>query len=169
MTGTASAVTTVEEFDVNCERRVDRRKNTAKAAFYSLFMNRRVNNSRRSEHHEGYVDVHESSLFYMAFGAILLCSADAFFTLTLINFHGSRELNPVMDYLLQKDVTLFFYVKFIFTSIAVMFLVMHKNFLLFNRITGRHLLITAFCMYATLVAYELYMLVWLPFIHNLSM
>ena len=144
-----------------CNRVDDRRRNNARAAFYTLFMKRRAQVRRDSE--TGiYVDVHERKLFYFAFGAILLCAADAFFTMNLINFHGSWEMNPVMDYFLQKDITLFFYVKFCLTSLGIVFLLMHKNFTLFNLFTGKQLLLLSFYMYAILVSYELYMLVIVP-------
>ncbi|KPJ92220.1 MAG: hypothetical protein AMJ55_10120 [Gammaproteobacteria bacterium SG8_15] len=82
----------------------------------------------------------------------------------LLEFYGSYELNPVMDYFIQKDFHQFFYVKFGLTAFGIMFLVMHKNFRILNRISGYQILYSSLLLYAILVAYELSMLVVLPFI-----
>jgi len=152
----------------NCMRviAVDRRSHSWRTMVGSILYRRR-SNPRRSADEGGayYVDVHEPRLFYIAVGALLLCVADAFFTLTLLEFHGSYELNPVMDYFIQQDFHQFFYVKFGLTAFGVMFLVMHKNFRILNRISGYQILYGSLILYAILVAYELSMLVILPFIH----
>ncbi|HEY5602778.1 MAG TPA: DUF5658 family protein [Gammaproteobacteria bacterium] len=149
----------------NCIRvvAVDRRSNSWRTIFGSLVLRRRAN-PRRTQDGDGahYVDVHEPLLFFVAVGALLLCVADAFFTLTLLDFHGSYELNPVMDYFIQKDIHQFFFVKFGLTAFGIVFLVLHKNFRLLNRISGYHILYGCLITYATLVAYEVTMLVILP-------
>jgi len=142
----------------------DRRKNLLRTAIYSCYSSRRATPRRTDDQESGsyYVDVHESRLFFIALAALLLCTADAFFTMMLLNFHGSEELNPFMDYFIKKDVQLFFMVKFSLTALGVFFLVMHKNFRLFNRISGYHILYGSLVMYALLVLYELTMLVAIP-------
>ena len=147
---------------------IDRRINTWRTALYSLFFRRRV--SQRREVDQGgahYVDVHEPQLFYVAVGGLLLCVADAFFTMTLLNFYGSYELNPVMDYFIKQDILQFFFVKFGLTAFGIMFLVVHKNFRLFNRISGYQILYANLIIYAILVAYELFMLFVIPLINML--
>jgi len=151
---------------VECMREVaiDRRSTTWRTALYSLFLRRRVGLRRTADQGKGhYVDVHEPQLFYVAIGGVLLCVADAFFTLTLLNFYGSYELNPVMDYFIKKDIQHFFFMKFGLTAFGIMFLVAHKNFRLFNRISGYHILYANLIIYAVLVAYELFMLFVIPF------
>ncbi len=153
--------------EMNCMRviAVDRRSHSWRTLVGSVMYRRRVN-PRRSIDGEGphYVDVHEPRLFYVAVGALLLCVADAFFTITLLEFHGSYELNPVMDYFIQQDFHKFFYVKFGLTAFGIMFLVMHKNFRILNRVSGYQILYSSLILYGILVAYELSMLVVLPFI-----
>lgn len=150
---------------VECMRElaIDRRRNTWRT-FVGAFVHRRRVVRRREGDGETahYVDVHEPYLFYVAVGALLLCVADAFFTMTLINFYGSYELNPVMDYFIRSDIKIFFFVKFGLTSAGIMFLVMHKNFRLFNRISGYQILHTSLLVYGLLVAYELFMMLVIP-------
>lgn len=156
-----------QSLDMDCMRviAVDRRTHSWRTLVGSLIHRRRVT-PRRTVDGEGahYVDRHEPRLFFVAVGALLLCVADAFFTLTLLEFYGSYELNPVMDYFIQKDFHQFFYVKFGLTAFGIMFLVMHKNFRIMNRISGYQILYSSLILYAILVAYELSMLVVLPFI-----
>ncbi len=144
---------------------VDRRTHSWRTMVGSVIHRRRAN-PRRTADGEGahYVDVHEPRLFFVAVGALLLCVADAFFTMTLLEFYGSYELNPVMDYFIQKDFHQFFYVKFGLTAFGIMFLVMHKNFRIMNRISGYQILYCSLLVYAILVAYEISMLVVLPLI-----
>lgn len=154
--------------DSECARTgvMDRRSNSFRTLVYSMFYNRRRDPRREEDANNGsyYVDVHDTKLFVMALAAILLCVADAFFTLTLLNFHGSEELNPVMDYLIKEDTKQFFIIKFSLTALGIIFLVAHKNFKLFNRISGYQILVAALVLYALLVCYELSMLVVIPFV-----
>lgn len=143
-------------------RQTDRRNDHRRAAMYSLVKRRRREPRRETERNaHAYIDVHESWLFYLALVACLLSVFDAFLTLRLLE-HGSQELNPVLDYFLNKDVRLFFGVKFLLTSFCILFLVMHKNYLLLNRISGLQILVGSICGYTLLVLYELGML---TFIH----
>lgn len=139
-------------------RQTDRRTDHRRAAMYSLVKRRRRGLRREDEQGaHAYIDVHESWLFYLALVACMLSVIDAFLTLRLLE-HGSQELNPVLDYFLAKDVRLFFGVKFLLTCFCITFLVMHKNYLLLNRISGLHILVGSICGYSLLVLYELGML-----------
>lgn len=148
--------------------RKDRRKTTVKTAFFSVFKNRRQGPRRVCEEAvDVYVDRHEPWFVYMAIAALFLSVCDAFFTLALLQ-NGSEELNPVMDYFIQKDTTLFLFVKFSLTSLCILFLVMHKNFRFLNRFNGYHLMYLSFFMYAALVSYEFAMLVSIDFFGKLA-
>ena len=167
MNNQAESLSSQSQNESECVRTgaVDRRSNSFRTLAYSLIYNRRQTPRREIDASNGcyYVDVHETKLFIMAIAAILLCVADAFFTLTLLNYHGSEELNPVMDYLIKEDTRQFFIVKFSLTAAGVIFLVAHKNFKLFNRISGYQILTASLVLYAMLVCYELAMLVVIPF------
>jgi len=140
-----------------------RRKNSLRTALHSVYRNRRSAVRRVDDEPVNvYVDRHEPWLIYMALGAMLLSTTDAFFTLALLQ-HGSYEMNPFMDYFIQKDVQLFFIVKFSMTAICIMFVLMHKNFRFLRMFNGYHVLYTSFALYSLLICYELTMLLQVGF------
>lgn len=152
--------------DINCLRdgRNDRRQDIRLAAIQSWFRKRRIGPRRDNDpQRDIYVDVHEPWLFYLGLGALILSTLDAFFTLHLLQL-GSEEMNPFMDYFLQKDAQLFFVVKYFITAFCIIFLIMHKNFRLFKIISGYHLLFLCFAAYSVLVTYEIAMLMGLPIV-----
>ena len=156
-----------ETSDIECMREIaiDRRSNSWRTFYGAIFLRRRVNQRRIEDADSAhYVDVHEPRIFFVAVGALILCVADAFFTMTLLNFYGSYELNPIMDYFIKQDFEKFFFVKFGLTAFGIMFLVLHKNFKILNRISGYQILYGSLALYAVLVTYELFMLVVLPFV-----
>ncbi|MGD8569663.1 MAG: DUF5658 family protein [Gammaproteobacteria bacterium] len=141
----------------------DRRTNSWRTIVGSVIYRRRSAPRRTDDSGSPhYVDIHEPHLFYVAVGALLLCVADAFFTMTLLSFYGSYELNPVMDYFIQNDIQHFFFVKFGMTALGIMFLVIHKNFRILNIISGYQILYASLAVYLLLVLYELFMLVVIP-------
>jgi len=147
-----------EEY-IRVVRTVDRRVNHRRAMWYSLFMRRR--RALRRDDEKGrhyYIDLHEPWLFSLAMAMCLLSVSDAFLTLNLLQL-GSEELNPLLDYFLSLDVRLFFVVKFAITTFCIVFLVMHKNFVLFNRISGLQVLVLSIMAYSVLVCYEITLLV----------
>ena len=169
-TQTGSTDSTATE-NIECMRifPVDRRRNSWRTFMGSVTHRRRVVRRRDGDGDQAhYVDVHEPYVFYVAVAALVLCVADAFFTMTLINFYGSYELNPVMDYFIKTDIKYFFFVKFGLTSAGIIFLVVHKNFRLLNRISGYQILNACLVVYGILVAYELFMLVVIPAINYIS-
>jgi hypothetical protein len=140
----------------------DRRQDIRLAAVHSWFRKRRTGPRRDNDPQKDiYVDIHEPWLFYVGLGALMLSTLDAFFTLQLLQL-GSKEMNPFMDYFIQKDAQLFFVVKFFITAFCIIFLIMHKKFRLFKVVSGYHLLFLCFAAYGLLVAYELSMLMGLP-------
>ena len=143
-----------------------RRKNSLRTAVHSLYRNRRASIRRIDDDAVNvYVDRHEPWLVYMALGALLLSMTDAFFTLALLQY-GSYEMNPFMDYFIQKDVRLFFMVKFGMTSACVLFVVMHKNFQFLRLFKGYHVLLTSFALYSLLICYEMMMLLQVGFFRS---
>ncbi len=136
-------------------RQADRRQNNLKAFFCSFFMNRRHQIRRQADQSRGhYVDVHEPALLGMILATVLLCVADAYFTIAILA-KGGTELNPFMRLLIERDVQLFFVIKFVMTSVCLVFTVIHKHFRLFNRISGYHILYAVFSLYLVLIYYEI--------------
>ena len=144
-------------------QRIERRVNQRKAAVNALYRKRRHSVRRVSDDLNGvYVDTHEPQIWYLSTGLMLLCVLDAFFTTILIH-HGSEELNPILNYLLQIDLGLFLGVKFLITGSSISFLVLHKHHRLLNTVSCYHLLIISVVIYLVLIFYELSMLRMLPY------
>jgi hypothetical protein len=139
-------------------RQHDRRVNHRRAMWCSLYMRRRSGARRDIEQgRHYYIDLHETWLFYLAMAMCMLSVSDAFLTLKLLA-NGSEELNPLLNYFLMVDVRLFFVVKFLLTTFCILFLVMHKNFMLFNRISGLQVMLASIVFYTGLICYEISML-----------
>jgi len=83
---------------------------------------------RRSDDRRRVVilDRYSPKLFGCIVGILFLSVLDALLTLYLIE-HGSTELNPVMDYFLQKGPLLFAVVKYVLTSLAVVIFLLVAN------------------------------------------
>jgi Domain of unknown function (DUF5658) len=137
--------------------RPERRRTGAKSMFYALFFTRRRDQRRDDEAIAYYTDWYGVPLFCLAVGIVLLCVADAFFTLQLIS-HGGAELNPFMAYLLDKGLYFFVGIKMALTVAAIIVLVMHQRFAFFRSLRAMHVLLITFIGYGVLIAYELSLL-----------
>lgn len=69
------------------------------------------------------LDRYSPRLFAAMMGIIVLSILDAALTLYLVA-HGASEINPVMNYFLQKGPVVFMTAKYLFTSIAVVIFVL---------------------------------------------
>ena len=103
------------------------------------------------------MDWHEPFVFAIVFGVLLFCVADVFFTLNILE-RGGKEINPLMRLLLETDISLFFYVKFIMTACCIALILVHKRFRLFGCLSGYHILFGVFSGYLALVYYEMVIL-----------
>lgn len=136
----------------------DRRQQRLQAFLCQFVKARRVR--ERRVNHDGarhYVDVHGPGLLLIILMILVMCVADAYLTLTLLN-DGAVELNPVMRPLVEGDWGTFFYVKYGVTACSLLVLLMHKNFRLFGSLTGRHVLFSVLLAYALVIAYEVTLL-----------
>ncbi len=107
---------------------------------------------------QGYVDLYSPLVAGACIATLMLSCLDAYFTLLLIA-GGARELNPFMDVLLHRDLTLFIGVKVALTAVGLLVLTVHHDFRVAGRLRVRHLKFTLFGLYAALVGYELALLV----------
>lgn len=133
----------------------DRRNNYFRSLAYSCFKRRRQGLRREADRAENtFVDVHEPKLAYVFLLTLFLCMADAFLTLNIIA-NGGEEVNPFMRFLMDRDIMLFFWVKFVMTVFGMLFLITHKNFTFYRVINGYHLFYAIAAMYIVLVNYEI--------------
>ena len=136
----------------------DRRQNNGSAFLKQFYMGRRHGERRDDVAAPSYyVDLHEPWLLVVVVLVLILCIMDSFNTMTLLD-HGGEELNPFMKSLLETNVWLFFFVKYIITALGLIVLVMHKHFSLLRLIRAKYLLIACLVGYIALIAYEIYLL-----------
>lgn len=110
--------------------------------------------------HTYYTDWYGPYTYAAALVMMLLCIADAAFTLILIE-HGAQELNPFAAMLLENGVMWFFAIKYLLTTLCVVVVVMHKRFDIFG-LRGYHLLLGCIAGYLVLINYQVAMLLSLP-------
>jgi len=140
-----------------CRRDADRRQIRLRSLFYGVIKPRRQEERRDSfVTRPQYADVHGAITLLVVLCIMLMCIADSYFTLMLIS-HGSRELNPFLAWALEKDVMLFYGVKYAMTAFCVYVVMMHKYFLVFG-VRGFKVLFGVLFVYAILISYQLSML-----------
>lgn len=148
---------TAQPKTLTCRRQgCDRRQVNWRSLAYALLMSRRRDRRRQGESQASYVDYYSPVLLTGVLLLLLLCVLDSYFTLLLIE-HGSRELNPFLDWLLAIDVGLFYAVKYCITACSVILIVVHERFSVFG-IKGYHVLVAALLGYFVLINYQLSML-----------
>ncbi len=134
-----------------------RRQPTPALSLYSLTGKGRRNGYRRysDRYRHACADRHGLHSLLIIVTGLLLCIADAFFTLQLVN-RGAHELNPVMDFFLRFGPGVFLTVKYAATGVSLMVLLVYKNRPFWReRIYGRHILAAVPFVYALLILWEL--------------
>ena len=139
-------------------RQPDRRRLSWRTFWYALVGGRRRGPRRREERERPhYVDFYQDHrLLLWTLGIIGACALDALLTLTILA-RGGIELNPLMRLLLDLGTYPFFYAKYLATSTAVLFILLHHR----HRLLGRpaaDFLPLLFGVYAALVGYEWWLL-----------
>ncbi len=119
------------EFDSRTDRRMnkgERRKKPLHRMFWSVVAGKRKTNRRATDPQNNYyVDVYSAHLLTALLLIVVLSLLDAIFTYAFVS-RGGKELNPIMDVMLQQGALAFFPYKFFLTSIGVFILCLHKNF-----------------------------------------
>lgn len=139
------------------QRKAERRRTTRRTLVGALFSRRRRKLRRSEDQINSYIDWYGHWPMAATFTIILLCFADAFLTIVLLN-KGAVELNLLMDWLIQHDVHTFAVVKMSITGAALIVLVMHLNFRIYRIIAVRYLMYALVPMYSLLIAHEIRML-----------
>ncbi|MBX3463116.1 MAG: hypothetical protein KF830_08090 [Planctomycetes bacterium] len=143
----------------DCRRQGDRRcRPTPIWSRYALFGGRRRAVRRTGEREGAFVDVHGPGLLLLVTAIVALNVLDAWFTLLFLS-HGGRELNPVVQMVLDLDSHPWPFVGFktIGIGLACAFLVLTENFR-----PARLGLWFVFGGYTLLLAWHLYLFAGLP-------
>ncbi len=115
--------------DAVCEKRSppERRRSAFPALRYVFFGGRRRRVRRVEDRWQIVIlDRYPAGLLAIIVGILFLSLMDAFLTLNLIE-HGATEINPVMNYFLDKGPTVFTVAKYTITSAAVIIFVLVRN------------------------------------------
>jgi ABC-type amino acid transport system permease subunit len=137
--------------------RIDRRKNTLRSLIHGSFSPRRRGSRRDAEHSFTSVDWHHPQWLAVAILTLLLCTADAFLTLVLLE-RGATEANPFMQPLVGGSPFVFAMVKMGLTSGGIVVLILLARVKVFGRIPVSVLLYGVLFAYAALVGYESWLL-----------
>jgi hypothetical protein len=101
---------------------------------------------------------HGPKTFAAVLVIVMLSIADAFLTLDLVH-RGASELNPIMAFYLDQGPLMFFTVKYLLTSAAVLMILNIKDrTFLGTRFRGRSLLVFFIVVLGFVVQWELFLL-----------
>jgi hypothetical protein len=137
--------------------RNDRRKRTFRSLVHGSISPRRRGPRRDDDHSFTAVDWHHPQWLAVAMLTLLLCTADAFMTLVLLE-RGANEANPFMEPLVGGSPVIFAMVKMGLTSGGIVTLILLARIRVFGRIPVSFLLYGVLLAYAVLVAYEFWLL-----------
>ena len=137
------------------ERRAtaDQRRAPTKPVSVHSLGGRREKARRAGEERNYYVDRYEPRYLLLIGLILVLCVLDAYFTLKILEL-GGKEMNPFMSILLFKKPVLALTIKYLGTAVAVVFILVHKNFVVFRRLRVSDLIYVVFFVYLSVVAYE---------------
>jgi Domain of unknown function (DUF5658) len=134
----------------------ERRSHSAWSFTYGSFRPRRRVGRRGGDDDRIFLDWHEPRVLYLALAIILMCCADALFTLNLLAI-GAEEMNVLMDAMITSDVQHFLTMKIGVTGVSVVLLgvAARRQFLGVIPVIR---LMQMFCFaYAALIVWELWM------------
>ena len=135
------------------ERRVEDRRRGSLSGFLVGGFKPRRRSGRRIDDRHALVDWHEPQLLLAAILILLLSTADAFLTLNILLL-GGEELNPVMAWLLDRNLLLFTAVKMVLTGGGVVILVATARARIFKTTTVARIIHGFVAAYVALVGYE---------------
>jgi len=138
-------------------RPADRRQRTFKALIHGSFAPRRYGPRRDSDRSIAAVDWHHPQWLAVAILTLLLSTADAILTITLLS-RGATEANPIMNQLVHDSPNAFALVKIGLTSGGIVVLTMLARMRAFGRVPVSFILYMTLFGYAGLVGYEFWLL-----------
>jgi len=141
------------------ERRkvAERRRKPTKPLSRFSFRGSRKNARRTNEAENYYVDRYESHYFVMIVFILILCVMDAYLTLKILHF-GGQELNLLMLMFFNSQPILSMIFKYLITAVCITIILIHKNFILFEKVRVYHFIYFVLAVYSTLVLYEFYII-----------
>jgi hypothetical protein len=93
----------------------------------------------------------------VAISILLLCVADAFMTVVLLQ-GGANEVNPIMAAVIYRSVALFAALKMGLTGVSITLLVILARYRFFRLMRVEWVLYGVLAAYVSLIGYEVWML-----------
>jgi hypothetical protein len=135
----------------------ERRVSIIGALWRSSFARRRLGPRRRTDRHPVVTDWYQPQWLATAIVILLLSTADALLTLTLVS-HGATEINPLMEPLVQGPGHGFALWKLGLTALGVVLLTLLARMRVLGGIAVGSILYVVLCGYLVLVGYEIWLL-----------
>jgi len=144
----------------NHRTRPDRRhKPTPFLSKYTLIGSRRRNRRARDGDRNYYVDTYSRRTVILILIILAMCVLDGFLTIYALE-KGAHEINAFMNFVMNFGRVHFLVTKYSITSIALLLLLMHKNFHIFKgKMSIKHIIVGIAVLYGLLIAYEAWLLV----------
>ena len=138
--------------------RAERRGRLWWSVCYGSFNPRRRAPPRRLDDSRFHsLDWHSAHLLAVAIGILLLCVADAFMTVVLLQ-GGAYEVNPLMAALIYRSVALFAALKMSLTGAGITLMVILARYRFLRLLRVEWVLFGVLIAYAGLITYEVWML-----------
>ena len=119
-----------------------------------LFWGKRFANLNTTENAQDYftdrIHKHAWKFFFATF---ILSTIDACFSIYYIVFHSYEEVNPILNPFIGHSSWAFLLVKYLFTLLGLLFLIVHQHFHIF-----KYVVILVITLYTVLCIYHLYIL-----------
>ena len=138
----------------------NRRATDRRTQEISPFSHHRLLGRRRASRRAGGIkvavahsDLYPKRFILVAASMLLLCLMDAINTLLLLD-RGAREVNPIMDLLIQQDPQLFVMCKLMLTGLGMIMLMAYHNARISLGIRVRSILYGALLSYVALILYQ---------------
>ena len=122
-----------------------------------ILSGKRGERRRKTDKRQVYVDRYSHGLLILLCTILFLCVIDGYFTIINVFFMGASEMNPIMAYFLNRNITLFFLIKYGLTSIGLIFLCVRIHFKYI-----RSTLVAIFIIYLFVLCSHLYILFSIP-------
>ena len=135
----------------------ERRVSIFGALWRSSFARRRLGPRRGTDRHPVVTDWYQPQWLATAIVILLLSTADALLTLTLVS-RGASEINPLMEPLVHGSGHGFALWKFGLTALGVILLTLLARMRILGGVAVGSILYVVLCGYLVLVGYEIWLL-----------
>ena len=145
-------------FAPNADRPLERRKASLSINVRHLgYVPRRGVTATKKSHENSYVDWYSADMLLVTILLSLLSLFDSVITQQLLLLGGSEE-NHLMAVAIERGDLFFMTIKFLLTSLGILFLVIHKNFVIFKTVRVEQFLYVLLFVYSNLLIWETHLL-----------